>query len=261
MSTHTAVRTQLDVSHVGDLVDSLTERASSAISKFDVVKTDLQRVQTQPANDSRLPSPWFQPLPTQSNSPLGKSGTFALVAAAHVLVFFGLANLPQSVREQFTAPLQVVSIVEERVAHDVPPPPKPQIQNFDVPVEPIVINIADPDSMAITVRAEPQEVANPVQSGPSVEATAVSAADFIVQPNVKYPAVAKALKQRGTVLVRMLVDEQGHVVNVSIAKSSGFRILDEAAIKAVADVQLRPRRVNGNPVSVYALLPIEFSHS
>jgi protein TonB len=259
MSTHTAVRTQLDISPVGDLVDSLAERASSAIGSFDVVKVDLQRTPPQAANDSPSPSPWFQPLPTQPKSPLGKSGAFALVAAAHVLVFFGIANLPQSVRERITVPLQVVSIVEEQVTQDLPPPPKPQVQNFDVPVEPIVLDIADPDSMAITVRAQPQEAVAAPQTPTAAAPKMVSSVEYVREPAAKYPAAARALKQRGIVTLRVLVDASGRAREVTVHKSSGHKLLDDAGRKAVLDGVYKPYTENGHALPVYVLIPIEFS--
>ena len=251
--------TQLDVSHVGELVDSLTEHASSALASFEVVKSDVQRVQAQPANDSRLASPWFQPLPAQPKSILGKGGTFALVAAAHVLVFFGMANLPQSIRERITAPLQVVSIVEEQVTNDLPPPPKPQVQNFDVPVEPIVLDIADPDSMAITVRAQPQEAVAAPQTPTTVQPKMVSSVEYVREPAAKYPAAARALKQRGVVTLRVLIDAAGRAREVTVHRSSGHKLLDDAGRKAVLDGVYKPYTENGHALSVYVLIPIEFS--
>ena len=48
-----------------------------------------------------------------------------------------------------------------------------------------------------------------------------------------YPSYAAERNQHGTCLLRITVDRQGNVLDVKLLESSGYRILDEEAIRAV----------------------------
>lgn len=48
-----------------------------------------------------------------------------------------------------------------------------------------------------------------------------------------YPSSAAAQQQQGTCLIRVTVDRQGNVTDVLLLESSGFRALDEEAMRAV----------------------------
>lgn len=73
-----------------------------------------------------------------------------------------------------------------------------------------------------------------------------------------YPAEAIARGIEGTVVLRLTIDEQGRVIEVEVARSSGHAILDEAAVAAVRSWRGRPARRGGRAVRVRQLLPIRF---
>lgn len=50
-----------------------------------------------------------------------------------------------------------------------------------------------------------------------------------------YPAAAARREQQGTCLVRITVDRQGNVTDVILLESSGFRALDEEAMRSIRD--------------------------
>jgi protein TonB len=62
----------------------------------------------------------------------------------------------------------------------------------------------------------------------------------------------------GVVKVRVLVGENGRPQEVSLAKSSGESLLDEAALQAVKDWVFKPAMRNGVPARAWAVVPIEF---
>lgn len=83
-----------------------------------------------------------------------------------------------------------------------------------------------------------------------------SSEDFSGPPPV-YPELARKRKQEGTVNVRCAIDSSGAVRNTTIAKSSGFRLLDEAALKAVSKWKYRHSRADKkNPDSI--IVPVKF---
>ncbi len=73
-----------------------------------------------------------------------------------------------------------------------------------------------------------------------------------------YPAEAIARGIEGTVVLRLTIDEQGRVIEVEVARSSGHAILDEAAVAAVRSWRGRPARRGGRDVRIRQLLPIRF---
>jgi protein TonB len=54
------------------------------------------------------------------------------------------------------------------------------------------------------------------------------------------------------------VDEQGIPAAVRVLRSSGYGILDDAAVKAVGKWRFRPTRIAGKNVSGRVVVPIEF---
>jgi len=107
-----------------------------------------------------------------------------------------------------------------------------------------------------------QEMQQPVQTSPSFPSRSHRAATFIQAESLKsgkpldepllkelsrataaklsYPSKAAAFHITGTVTIRFLLFPDGRVTEVTLAQSSGFRILDEAAlntIKAISPVR------------------------
>lgn len=78
------------------------------------------------------------------------------------------------------------------------------------------------------------------------------------KPRPQYPELARKRGQEGTVSVRCQVDANGHVTNVSLARSSGFRLLDEAALKAVGKWKFKPGRKDGACVAGTVVVPVQF---
>jgi periplasmic protein TonB len=73
-----------------------------------------------------------------------------------------------------------------------------------------------------------------------------------------YPPRCLRMGLEGVVKVRVLVGEDGVPQEVSIARSSGEPLLDEAALEAVREWVFKPALRNGVPARAYAVVPIEF---
>jgi protein TonB len=77
-----------------------------------------------------------------------------------------------------------------------------------------------------------------------------------VQP--EYPTMAYRNREEGSVLVRADVDALGTPVNVSLARRSGSRELDDAALAAVRQWHFRPAIEGGKAVASTVEVPIDF---
>ena len=76
-----------------------------------------------------------------------------------------------------------------------------------------------------------------------------------------YPLIAKKSGWEGTVLVRVTVETNGRASQVVVSRSSGRKVLDDAAVKAVKRWSFRPARDGNIPIRSVAVIPIKFSLS
>ncbi len=74
-----------------------------------------------------------------------------------------------------------------------------------------------------------------------------------------YPLEARRAGFEGTVVLRAAVAADGRVGKVEIAQSSGHRVLDAAAIRAVRSWQYEPAYRDGQPVPATIRQPVRFS--
>jgi protein TonB len=77
-------------------------------------------------------------------------------------------------------------------------------------------------------------------------------------PEPRYPRRARRNGQAGHVVLAVDLDAAGQVRKISIARSSGHKILDKAARDAVTKWQFVPARREGRPVPQSVKVPITF---
>lgn len=73
-----------------------------------------------------------------------------------------------------------------------------------------------------------------------------------------YPMIARREGYEGTVLMNVEVLSSGDCGRVEIIKSSGYSILDEAALKSVRKWKFKPARLRSTLVTVWVEIPIRF---
>lgn len=186
------------------------------------------------------------------------------IVALHVVALaVGMAIKAPQPDGEAEAPPILVSLVAE--SHQVERPPVKLRMEEIVPaaVTPVVqIDLAPEPTMAITLAAKPPAPA-PAPSAPVVDAgdspVSVSQPDYLRMPRVVYPAAAKRARAQGMVHVRALVDTDGRAREVTVARSSGFELLDRAACDAVLQALFMPYRQNNVPRSMVVIVPIDFS--
>ena len=77
-------------------------------------------------------------------------------------------------------------------------------------------------------------------------------------PPPYYPGTARRRGYQGIVMLSVLVNEKGRVENLWVAESSGYRILDNSAIKAVRDWAFEPATKANKKVVMWVNVPIRF---
>lgn len=74
-----------------------------------------------------------------------------------------------------------------------------------------------------------------------------------------YPPMAIRQGQQGEVVLDVTINAQGAVVDVKVERSSGFRLLDRAAVEAAQKWRFNPGLKNGKPVGGVVRIPVNFT--
>ena len=83
-------------------------------------------------------------------------------------------------------------------------------------------------------------------------------AQYLNNPSPIYPSNAKNNNIQGKVFLSVLVGIEGRAIEVKIANSSGYSILDNSALSAVRKWQFVPAKKNGEAVPATVIVPVEF---
>lgn len=162
-------------------------------------------------------------------------------------------------------------------------PPKEIVREITPAPEPVVPVVAampqiEPQPVTEVVSAEPvSEATEPAESAaepspvtatdaqPSTGSQAdndqeihVSAPLYSSNPKPEYPLAAQRALSEGRVLLRALVSANGDVISISVDKSSGYRILDMAAERAVKNWKFIPARRGSSTIQSECIVPIAF---
>jgi len=147
------------------------------------------------------------------------------------------------------------------------PPPQPPAQTPPRPV----VKARQPAAVAPAPATEeipaPTEPGKPIPSPGGSQTGSPNSAETIRRPAVPlyrrnppppYPRMAKARGYQGRTLLKVLVGPDGRVKEITVAASSGYAVLDEAAVKAVLQWLFEPARQGLEPVAMWVTVPIRF---
>jgi periplasmic protein TonB len=119
------------------------------------------------------------------------------------------------------------------------------------------------DASSVSPLLQPQDQLivqeKPAEALPSpTEFQAVEEAPALISmPAPVYPELARQAEAEGTVLLRVLVDKEGHVRDVIVVE--GNEMLNGAAQAAARAAVFRPAMSQRHPVPVWIMFPIRFS--
>lgn len=152
----------------------------------------------------------------------------------------------ETVRAYFTLP----------VTYNIKPAPKDSVQplpssapqdTVPAPAQPVPEEEKDDGRTYIVVEQMPEFPGG------------TSALFEFLQQNVKYPQIAYENNIQGRVIVQFVVDKDGSITNVQVAKSGGDPSLDKEAVRVVkAMPKWRPGMQKGKPVRAKYTMPVNF---
>ena len=189
----------------------------------------------------------------------------AIVLAAVLMI---RSEAPQEKRrERLTVVDLMASPPPPPPSPDTPPPPQSEIAAPRPP-----IRIAPTPPVATTPDPQPQAPVAPVSAPaiapqPSVIAapappSTVQVSDLSVRMTSgsppRYPMESRRKREQGTVVLSLTLGLDGRVANISVARSSGFDRLDQAALSAVRKWRWAPLIQDGKPVLMRGVVEIPF---
>ena len=166
-------------------------------------------------------------------------------------------------------PPEPVVKMPEPVVTPPPIPPKPEPAPKPAEILPAAVlkppaTIAPPKTVAVAAPApalvgdgsSPKPGPDPTteQAQPGVRASP----KYSKNPEPSYPLAALRRRQEGLVLLAVTVTAQGRAKGVALKQSSGFPLLDEAALATVPGWEFEPARVGSRPIESVVDVPVRF---
>jgi periplasmic protein TonB len=179
-----------------------------------------------------------------------------LVIAAHIIIIYfvavslGIVEMPQlakpmeaviidSPAQEKSEPVKVIKPDMEQPQIETPPL-EDTVPEIEVPTD-------EPAPAAITAE---QSQAQPV--GETANMTVANRVDPV------YPPQSRRAGEEGTGIFRVLVDQSGRPMEVSVVNSSGFPRLDEAAMTAIKKWKFKPAMNAGQAVQSWTKVQVKF---
>lgn len=208
----------------------------------------------------------------------------AAVVLLHVLLLWAIqAGLARTALQKMPNVVQALLLEEKKpepppppAVPPPPPPPKPAPPPLPTPpayVPPAVTPAVAPPPQAIAaVSPSPAPQATPAGPAPAPAAAAAAAPAAAPAAPAKapvrttagvniaqcekpdYPSASRRMEEEGTVGLRFLVGADGKVMQSEVAKSSGYKRLDEAARAGLAKCQFKPATVDGKPEQAWTTI-------
>lgn len=203
-------------------------------------------------------------IPSRKRLELLHAGIAAV--GVHLAAAWTLAHLPPG---QIIAPSKQAAPVEVAFITPPPPPPPPKVEPekpkvvqkaVKTPQVPVVQNVV-PDAVASDNVVAVQEGPPPAPAAPVEEKVTAARADasYLNNPPPEYPAIALRQGWSGTVQLRVLVQPNGSPSTITLEKSSGKKVLDDAALVAVQKWKFAPAKRGDTPIEGWVSFPIEFN--
>jgi protein TonB len=220
-------------------VQILNDMPDAAVHRGDLADFSV-RAQQAPRGPSRIS---------------GRAVFMAGTIAVHLLVGFGLLSMRHNAQlqadpEPIMATMMEASTAEAEPPRDLTPPPANVVYSLTVPQELSFESEAAPEVISAAISTEtPQFTAPPM----------VESVEYVRAPAPVYPAESKRKRERGTCVLRVMVDSTGRPAQIQVERSSGYDRLDSAAREAVEKALFHPYEVNGIAKPAQVLIPIEFT--
>lgn len=178
------------------------------------------------------------------------------------------AAIPETPPVAVVKPQAIITVsvpVKPAIVPPPPVPPRPALEEKPeaVPVTtdweldpaeepPVTANVAEVVTIPATVDVPN---ANPL---PAAGESMKNRPGYLTNPKPAYPPEARRRKQQGLVVLNVFITGEGRPQRVEVAQSSGYALLDEAALTAIKQWQFTPARVGNMAVISQVEVPVRF---
>ena len=176
----------------------------------------------------------------------------------HFLLFYFTPQFefkPYVLREEY---FEAIDLPEQ---FDIPPPPQ-EVAQPAIPMEAAEGEEVDDEAEIAPTSFDRIEDVPPPPPPPSEQAREFYAFDeppiLVRYVSPKYPDLARQAGIEGTVLIRVLVGEDGKVINASIIQSDVTPAMEKAALEAAKKFLFKPAKQRTVPVKAHMAVPIRF---
>jgi protein TonB len=196
--------------------------------------------------------------------------SLVLVVGVHVGVLAAVVMSPSN-----PAPVEIVQPTIQGVLvmaepeqapppPELPPPPPPPEKKPEPKPKPKPLPKAPPSERAVKAPEPepPPPVEEPVEPRPAEPAPVIpprADAGQLSNPAPIYPNLSRRLREEGIVVLEILIKADGTVGEIRIKDSSGFKRLDDTAVKAVSHWRYQPATQGGKAIDYWYEQPVEFS--
>lgn len=198
--------------------------------------------------------------------------SFLLVIGAHAGVLAAVVLSPSAPKpiEIVMPTIQGVLVMAEPEEApppppEPPPPPPPEKKPEPKPV-PKPPPKAPPSERAVKAPEPepPPPVEQPAEPKPAEPAPAPvlpprAEAGELSNPAPVYPSLSRRLREEGIVVLEILIKADGTVGEIKIKTSSGFKRLDDTAVKAVKHWRYQPATQGDKKIDFWYEQPVEFN--
>ncbi len=198
-----------------------------------------------------------RPQPARRKKSGGRTAFIIATVGVHLVAAAGLLSARQGARAVAEPAPIVASLIEAPTTEEAPPEYTPPVQAVayslpspqDLSFESDAISVAPVTTTTAATNPAPQVVAPPV----------IDDVDYLRVTRPVYPKESQRRRERGTVILRVLIDAMGRPAQIQVERSSGYERLDAAGREAIAKSLFRPHEVNGIAQPAQVLIPIEFA--
>ena len=172
----------------------------------------------------------------------------AMIGATYVAV----SGMGEQVAKVLTDPTIFIVVPP---THSDPPATDPRLDTSTETLAPITPIWTPPDFVpdddsTIVATNKPTPPTGDIGAGVAPPGPAPTRPKIVDTTKPPYPAISIRLHEQGTTAIQLCISPAGRVTAASLAQTSGYGRLDDAAMKWIRGVRFTPGTVDGRPAAV-----------
>jgi protein TonB len=141
-------------------------------------------------------------------------------------------------------------------------PAKTQVQRKSLPVAVPLLEKTSPQLQPAQSESQAEAITTPAASPSATvlgDSEPIYKVSYLNNTPPAYPLAARRMGLQGRVVLQVEVLAAGRCGRIAIQTSSGYAMLDNAALEAVKSWRFVPARQAGNAVDKWFIIPVQFS--